>query len=319
MKNRIAIGVSVILAALLVWMIWKNDREEKQMEKQLLTIYEEARLLELQKWKLQNEIEVLEKDYRTDISSSATEELLVRELDDVLYTEFYPLMQEYQTVGILALSEAEFPGSDGNITSEQFAEILQNGWSFCLAWNGEEELSEWLLDMQSLLASENLNMPEVIYFEPGSYFAGADDILSEFGISVAVHHGEEELPLIATESGEGIWHPGSRPWNGTNIRSIINSFVDEGGNLAFTVSFSGEEDLYSYDSFKNMLAYIKSFRENGRLQVTDLVSARSFRRSEEDRIVQMDLEMKEKKDSLQSQINELDDQIEDVYEKYGSH
>lgn len=316
MVKRIASFLIVLLAGLLAFLLWQDHREQQQNEKHLTALADEVQPLDQKRQELQSELTLLEKEYEARMEGVSMEELLITELDAILYTDMYPLTQEYQVTGVLALSQEQFPDQEGKISREQFNELINNGWSYCLSWSGEGDLSVWLTGMQEQLKAAGLAMPEVLYFQSGAYSMEADSIIQGFGISIAVHHGEEDLPYIITESEEGIWHPGSYPWNTSGIRDVIDGLVNDGGNLAFTVSFNQEKDIYKDQSFRIMLEYIADYRANEQLLVTDFLNARSCMQNAENGNVELKTELETKKAEIQLQIEELKQQIEEIYSKY---
>lgn len=316
MKKKTICIITVLLVGMIALIYWYFSGQEKQKEEQLSALNAQAQPLERRKWELQNELASLDADYKTRTASQATEQLILLEVNAEVYTIVYPQMQGYQAAGVLALSQEEFPGREGKITLEQFDEMKEAGWTYCLAWNGEEDLSDWLKDMRQLLAKEELQMPETVYFAEGTYFADADRILSSFGISVAVQHGETGLPLATLGSGEGIWHPGARTWNGTDIYQITDDFIQAEENLAFTVSFTQDASIYNYDSFTNMLENISSYCEDGRLLVTDFQTARACQEDAEKQAAELAEELEAEKEAIKAQIRELEEQINAIYAGY---
>lgn len=313
MWKKTVIYAAVIMTVLLLLLLWQAQKEREQQEQILETLYKEAYPFIVQKQQLKNELDQLEEDYQILKKGIATAEIIISEINEELFIDLYPLAQEYQITGVVALSREMLLSDGSSNMQEQFDEMLENGWSYCLSWDGNGEFSVWLEEMEQLLSSRNMAIPEVVYFEPGSYFAGADKWLMERGFSVAVHHGEEELPLILTEPEDGIWHPGCRSWNDTGIRTTVEGFISTGGNLTFSVGFTEGKDIYEHESFQIMLDFIESYRNDGRLMITDFSTARTICEEEAKEGSLQEAQWLDEKAKLQAQIEEMEERIEEIY------
>lgn len=316
MRKKTICIVTVLLVGITALLYWYFSEQEKQKEDLLSALNAQAQPLETRVWKLQNELASLDEDYQSRTASPATEQLIFLDLDEAVYTEVYPLMRDYQAVGVLALSKEEFPGQAGKITSEQLAEMLADGWTCCLAWDGAEDLLVWLEDMHQLLEQERLTMPDTVYFAENTYFAQADQILTSVGVSVAVHHGETGLPLAAGGPDEEVWHPGCMPWNVSGIMDITDNFILAQQNLAFTVSFISGDSLYTYDAFTEMFAYISEYRQNDGLLITDFQTARACQEDAQKKRAELAEELEAEKEAIKAQILELEEQINAIYAGY---
>lgn len=316
MKKKAIYIVTALLIGVMALLYWYLSAQERQKEEQLSALNAQVQPLETQRWELQNKLASLDADYKSRITSVATEQLVFLELDAEVYTDVYPQMQENQAVGILALSKEEFPDQEGKITLEQFDEMKKAGWTYCLAWDGVEELPVWLEDMCQLLEQEELTIPDTVYFAENTYFAEADQILSSFGVSVAVHHGETGLPLVVGGSAGTIWHPGARTWDGIGIRQVLDELVLTEDNLTFTVDFTTGDALYTHESFVNLFEYILEYRENDLLRITDFQTARACQEDAEKQAAELAEELEAEKEAIKAQIRELEEQINAIYARY---
>ena len=312
--KKIGIVLSVVLAVLFGFLLWRDKKTEDMQAAQINALYSQASSLEKEREAIQRQLDQLPEKYQEKQSGKATEQLLFTELDGQLYHEVYPLMQEFQVNGVMALSLQEMPGMDNKITREQFDELIDAGWTYCLLWDGQQELSSWLDTIQALLIEEELSMPQVLYFNTGTYFSQADDIIFQYGITTAVHPGEEDLPLIALENDSNVWQLGCYPWNGYNVVPSISDMINSSGNLSFCVSFNGTDDAYHQTSFRNMLAYVTACRDEELLLITDFEKARFIQEENMAERRELESEFQTQEEKLQAQLDSVNSQLRELYD-----
>jgi hypothetical protein len=298
----------------LVVLVWNGNKSDKARQQSIEAMQQELVPLETEVNELQEKLNNLKKESGTQSVGVATEELLVLELDTELYTGLFPLLKKYETCGVLALSETELPGLPDKITEQQFRNLINQGWSYCLGWDGTTELSDWLEQMQEYLKELDLEMPDIVYFPSGSYSTELDAVLSEYGITIAIHHGEEQLSIMNAEDfNEEIWHPGAKTWNYSGVKMDMTALAKSGMNMVFTVSFQQEESLYMEENFQSMLDYIADFRENDQLMVTDFATARSAKIEAEAEKASRQEKLEAEQEELQAEIADLESQIKEIY------
>lgn len=315
MVKKIMAVFAVAVAVMVTVMLWMDDKGQQKKEAQLQVLAEQAGLLEAEKQRLQNELGRLEREYEIRMKGMATEEILVTELDDILYTDMYPLMKEYDAFGILALSEKEFPGENGKITEKQFQKMMADGWSYCLAWDGTGRLADWLDRMKERLEGLKLKLPGAVYICNDAYTKEMDSVLLDYGITAAVCQWNGGAAEIVSGTGEDVWTLSSYPWNTSGVKSVIHELVRSKGNLTFTVSFTQQNDLYQREYYRNMLSFIADYRNTEELMVTDFAEARAIRQAADLTRRETQQELEEKREELQSRIAETDRQIRALYAK----
>lgn len=319
--KKVIVFVTLMLGLVLAAAVIHFNSLEKQKVQYLESLRSEAYPLEHQKWKLEQEIRNIEKHYTLQMQGIGTASVLVTELDEEVYTKLYPLMKEYGMTGVIAVSKDQFPGSGDGLTKVQFREMLEAGWTSCLVWDGEAELGIWLKQNKRFLESEGVEFTSALYFPYNTYSVQYDDILADNGVRMAVHHGEEGLKLVITETEENIWHPGACMWNTTGVQSVVENAIDSGGNIVLTVGFTETEELFHPAYFENMLIKLKKWEENGELLITDLDAARKCRTEAENGRSGYETELDVKRERLQAQIDDLTEEIQAIYnqfrEKYG--
>lgn len=239
-----------------------------------------ARIDELtsQKEEYKAQLAKMEEDYELSTKGISTEEILVNELSNRIYTELFPLLKSYDAVAEVALDETVLKGNSGGITIPQIKELLENGWGICYKYDGSEDLEPWLEDMRWLSEKNNLPVSEVVYFTEGQYKSEYDEILQRQNITIAVHHGEEGLPImVKTSEDGGIWHIGARTWNGADAKIAINNLISDGANCVFEVNFQDGDAHFTEKGFSEMLDYVGTSIKEDKLRITTFIEGRSFR------------------------------------------
>ena len=210
--KRILQVVSVLLVAVLVVLLVREFQDRKASEEYSEDRYAETAHLRGQKRELEQQLAQVEREYQVKINGKGTLTLLCMDLTEDIYTVIYPQMKEYGFGAMLAVSEKALPGEEGCMEKEQVKELIDAGWCLCLHWNGDTELEAWLTDMQKRMEAQDMELPAQIYFERETYETEYDDLLEAYGLEAVVHHQEEGLPALTTQTEEGIWHIGA--WGG---------------------------------------------------------------------------------------------------------
>lgn len=111
--RKIIIAVTLLLCLGLAAAAIHFNSLEKEKVRCLETLRAEANPLEHKKWKLEQELKSLERSYTSQMRGIGTASILVTELKEEVYSELYPLMEEYGMTGILTVSKDQFPGGEG--------------------------------------------------------------------------------------------------------------------------------------------------------------------------------------------------------------
>lgn len=311
-----AIVLCVALSVLLAFLFRQEER--KKSESQLLSsqMEEELRPLKVEMYDLEKELESLEQEYNSEQQGMGSVVFLFTDLDEIIYTDIYPQMQEYGFTGVLCLSLDCIPGNDGCLTQSQFEKLISAGWTCCLAWEENMESEEWLSSCQELEDAAGIEQPDAVYTISDTYSRDLDGFFEKQGFSSVVHHGEEELPVIVSDSEAGIWHPGAVGWIQNGASSLLASATSQGGNLVFTIGSDSEAEQYEEDQFASMLKQVEEYCGEGSLFVTDFSGAREYRRKVESRQETLESEWQDQKAEIECQIEELDAEMDAVTDKY---
>ena len=308
--KRILQAVSALLAVGLVVLLVLEVKNNRESEEQYQDKYMETLPLLSQKRQLEQELAQVEREYQVRINGKGTLTLLCMDMTEEIYTVIYPRMEEYGYIGMLAVSEDTMPGAEGCMEAAQVEELLEDGWCLCLHWDGEKPLELWLTDMRKALETAKLPMPKQIYFERETYETTYDELLAERGLEAVVHHQEEGLPALTTQTEEGIWHIGAWGWNQVNARKSMEQALESGAALVFTI---GAKYYYEEDQFTKMLAVLSEYEQAESLFVTDVSSAYAYRGETEEARGALQEELEAEREKLKAEIAAVNQQILDMY------
>ncbi|MBR5094613.1 MAG: hypothetical protein IK095_05920 [Oscillospiraceae bacterium] len=311
-------GLLAILLAALSIALLVIERQDREMKQRLETLREEASDLEKQRDELVALRDREERDYHTATQRKATEQLLFLEPDERIYSELAPILREAGCVGNIGLSGVLLPGEPGAIGREQLDELLAEGWELCLICDSGEDFADWDRQIAQRLAQAQIEKPRAVYFAEGLYSGALEEEILACGYTVAIHHGEDGVPAIAGDAGEGPWLPGAHPWNFAGIKTQINSNIRKGGDQVFTVSFAEERELYVDYAFQSMLDYIAGPLASGELRVTGIQQGRELHDPERNGIAAATRSWEQRDAELDAQIHDLNAQIQEIYEKWDS-
>ena len=314
-KLKIMIGIITGMAVIagascLGVIVWRDYKEQKEQLAQKEEAERQLRPLDVEWSRLQQEMTSLEEEYTFKIKGTGTAEVIFTQPDVRVYEEAYPIMQEYGYIGVLAVSEQQFPGTEGNMSLEQFQELMNAGWTTCIIWNGAD-MSSWLEALSVKLQETGVPGSSVMYFPSETYSDEYDEILLAYGFTAAVHHGETREILISGDE-EGIWHPGVVGMQGETPRYYLEDAVNSKANIVYTVGWQQDDEMYNEKMFRSMLSYFKNYQEENGLQVTDIVGARSYKQQLANDQGAIEQEYTQKREELEQQIEDVERQMEEI-------
>lgn len=310
MKNKVLMGVSLSVTIFLVLLLCVSGYQEKKSGDSFAAAIEQIRPLEAERSDLYQKIENADREYQENINAQATAQFLFTDLDKEIYTQVFPLMQKKNLTGVLALSPDELPNMDGNIIRREFEEMLNAGWSYCVFWDGSGDLESFLFDVKDAFYLISLTMPKSIYFAPGSYSSEYQEILEEYGFSIAIHHGEEELPIVTTQYSD-FWTLGAAALYGGNSEFSLNDVVTSKGNIVVTFSLS-DSVPFNAEQFSSYLDTYKSLQDNEELSVTTFNEAYRVHGDADEAQEQYKSDYEEQKKQLDTRVDEIDRQIREI-------
>ena len=229
--------------------------------------------LQNQKSNLLNEIYRLENGMEAEIGINSYMSFIFLGCDAAIYDEILPIFEteEVKLTGVICIYENELPGTEGNISVEEYFDLLSRGWETALYWKGIPEESEAdgkeiLRDFISVMNAEfsefmlntseycvmleetygaEISFPESIVFADGCYSAEYDAVIESFGIRNVIHDGSSELGLFAQDKPEGIWKSAAIGWRNLSYSIRLKRHIEsKGGYASFKIGFDNSEDDY---------------------------------------------------------------------------
>ncbi len=304
------------LAALLLIGFLAVEIQDRSSKRELAEILARAEPLERQRDALQQERDRLQRETTENTRVIATEQLLILDLDPRITTELLPLMQELGIPGVLGLCPGNLPGEQGCLSREDFDRLMAAGWECCLVCEAGTDFTAWDGEMTELLQQKGIEKPRAVYFPEKSFDPAWQEEIAACGYTVAIHHGEGRLPLIAGEVTEPLWLTGAHPWNYDGVKTEINELILVRGQHCFTLRFREGVEEYRLSSFQNMLEFVQPFLQAGTLRITGLMQARTIH-DPENNGSKAAIEAWEREDKLLAdQIAALDQEIQNIYREW---
>ena len=253
-----------------------------------------------------NQMAQLQRQYDGKMQVKSTVQLFFSDLGESLYLDAFPMMLQYGFKGILVLSDTQYPGASGAITVRQFEEMLRDGWSYCLAWDGQSTLWDTFTAVQWKMPENTLEMPDTVYLEEGRFSAEMEATLISQGVRTVVHHGEEGLPLDLTGQDRSLWELGAQMWVPETARSELADALQVRRNLAFDVRLTGQ-DTKDPLGFQDILYAIMTYQRQNQLSVTDMADLKALYTAEADNFRWVRIgEIRAEMDQLQREMDVLD-------------
>ena len=303
--------VALGLLLVMVIILWTDHRQKKEEAKEVLALEEELRPLNVRRQKIKKQLEEIAEAYEAGRRPKATTQILFTQLEPRVYELCYPIMKEHEFTGVLALSEQQLPGAENCMTEEQFEELLDAGWSVCVRFDDSAQLNTQWNALKKKLKNFNIDAPTTVYFADGIYDSGLDATIEKCGFTIAIHHGEEGLPLVQKNDETGIWHLGAVGIRGKEPRLRFMEAIDGKANIITLVGFSLTEEMYVEKSFRSLLDTCKDYEVSEDLLLGSPEDARAHFQS---RTVESGEAEKQayldKKAKLEAKLEEVEKQIE---------
>lgn len=305
--------------------IQERSRAEQEKQMALNSANNEANPLEIQRRELKAQLDILKKNPPSENIKLGTVEFVFRTLDKkLIYDEIFPMMTERGMTGTLLLTNTEVPGLWGKISMDQFQEMLDAGWDYCIQNNAGWG---WRDIMENTLKRYNIALPDTVYVEKDKYDLKKDDEME--GYQFMIHHGEEASPVVIYHFEKtGLIHLGAKDWNYAGVREEIRDMMSHAGNLVFTVSQKGD-DAYKSEGFKDFLDFLEDLTHEEDtyyeeiiyrdqiLKVCTPAQAKAYRDDSDATYQTRADEWQRQVDEIQTQLDALAVQISEIYTRWG--
>ena len=307
----------IVTAVLAVAFIGNRNREAElvenaaQLDAMLKPLYTKIRDLE-------NSKIVMENEFNKEINGTGTVSLLYTEAVSAVYDTIYPEMSEYGYCGLVALSDAAFPGSEGYMSLEELTELLDAGWKWCVTFPADSASPE--ADVRRLLTradAAGIGRSSLIYFPEESYSRQYDTWLTDAGFMSVMHHGEEERAVIAKGgTDDGIFYQGAVNWRSKRRRDYLSAAVSDFGSIAFEMNIRPDHIEADVAYHTSMLDVIEEYCSRGGLSVMTPNEANRYHLSVESGSEEHAEVWQNKKDEINAQISELWAEIARIRRQY---
>ncbi len=311
-KKLIPVVVIVVMVVFLGILLMDEKKDEAEQSAQYTEMTEQMRPLLVKKQQLERKLKELEENYISEHSPKGTTQIIFTEMDPLVYTEIYPIMEKYEFTGILSISMTEYPGAEGCMTVPQFKELIGAGWTTSITWDTESKLSAWWMILTAKIQELGIEMPTTAYFKSGAYSSTIDDTLKEKGITAVFHHGEEHS-LIQLSYEEDLWHLGAVGLMGEKPRFRMEEAIETKGNVAFLVGFEREDELYNENSFVSMLNFFDTYTVADEMLVGSVEdTAKHYQMRNQDASGDVNTVYTQKKTELETELANVNQQLEQL-------
>ena len=331
-KRTVSLILAIAIFVLGIAAIFVFDRVSRTDGNLPEGFLQESEALERERNRLNGLLNTVKYDMTSTIGCGAFLSLLMEEPNAAVYSVIYQKMRdpagdgsEAPLTGIIALSPDRLPGMEGNMSREEFFEMLNAGWSYIIRYSDAEEPVESFLDRSAqALATLGLSLPNAIYFDYDCYTVDLNPTLEQLGIKYAVHHGEDRTFCIELDWGDGLLLPGATGWNTFGLSTgLVPELVGEGGysliSMGFTpgyTSFFEADYILAVESYGRMIDRFVEYRRDNRIIIGSLnegFAQRNYYMSEYEKMLP---DIEARKEELKAQIAEVDSKLVDLHTKY---
>lgn len=221
---------------------------------------------------LREELEELKAQYaKVQNSIVPVVDFFVTDLDASMYTTLYPLMDEFGFKGKLVLTHNQFPDGNGKITMEQFKELLDAGWTYCIGWDSDTDLADRIDTMQTRLDRYELAMPDTVFDRDRLYTNDMADILTKRSFKTVV---VSELKKVVSddpveENGVLLYHAATV--DKLDVGPILADESETGGGcLGLRLRMKDKnKDVFDEEKTRDLFQQIKDLSDEKRLHLCD--------------------------------------------------
>lgn len=310
-KGKLLVAGIILMLACLGVILWTDWRDRKNQAEAYEAKQEEKEPLVKEKRRLQRELEELTDTYNKKISGTGTVSIIFTDTDEKINIEILPVMEAFGYTGVLAVEKSKMPGGEGLLTEEEFRDLVELGWKCCPAWTEGDTINDITAVRDRLTEIAGVTAPMVL-FEEGVYSSDKDDLLFQEGFTIAVHHGEEGLPVVAAADESELWHPGAVGLMGKEPRYRLEDAVAQKRNIIYIVGFEKEDEMYNRDSFLSMLNYIEEAENKDGMIVLTPDEARAYLTEIMSGAEALQAELDEKSGEVEEELREVEKELEEI-------
>lgn len=271
--------------------------------------------LRVEKNRIEDEISKKQGEYDTLVNGKGNIILMFKDVDNRLYTEIKNGVSKHGMTGTILLSKKEFPGQSGCMTMNQFKEMLQMGWKYCINWEAGESKDTWMSYWSHKLGDNSLEMPKAVHFEKNAYSEELDAFLLQNGFEVCIQQDIGGSVLIVDKCEGSPWDICTVPWNASGAKTLMQQAALAGGTIVFGFGSQKDTEEYKDTVFASMMSTLRDYVKNDKILITDVISAKKDEEVPAD--VRKELEVIGKEmDDLKAQLTEVEKEMDKAYEEF---
>ena len=266
--KRILLIVAVILLVLgsVAWYQHEQSLMADNWIEYQSSVGKKSEELEKKKSSILREMAELESLYSERMSGNAFLQILCSEPRVEIYKEVYPVLNEQNMTGILAVSVDAMPGDEKCMSIKQAKKLLEVGWELCLKYDASYgDVSSWYEAIADRMDDLGFDLPKNVYFEKSKF---QEDMIPQLEANELTHYFHRETSFGFYEpvnKNNPYWQINAIPWNMSGVKNELYTAIENGGDLIFVVGFSNEREEYKEEYFSSMLNTIKDNEKSGKL------------------------------------------------------
>ena len=276
--NKVFAGIAAVFLVIGAVLLMRESKNSQIEHAYLESLNAEIRPEELRIEEVEKEIRDLKKNLNAETDKLyGTAVLLFTDADRRIYDEAFPLMKNYQALGVIVLDSEKLPGTDGALSMEELTELQSEGWGLC-----RKEGTE----VVSILTEAGLRVPDTVLsitgdtaeirFEP---IAVTHEEVPEN--ATPVDAAQPDVTLAQTDSSELPTEEirfDVREWNYSGVKADLKKACEEGRNKVYLVDFKEDSPaFFEPTAFERMLNGVNTLRNNEELILADFERVRKLR------------------------------------------
>lgn len=312
MREIVISVISVILAVTIIFLLnSESDRAKKQQSKNN-EIEIQASALIKEKRGYEYELEQLKSNVIQKEKGISNLMLIFTEINELFSIEVIPKLSEINVPATICLSTESISVMNDAVSGFDLQKLLESGWQTALYWDGTIGFDQWISDIKSVLAENNVEIPKLLCVNFHSYTPSFTDTVIQAGFTdLAVNFGDSDAAIENINNSLNIINANS--WYTTASSTALSSlnFVDS--QLAFFVGINGKELAYESVQFAAMLTTALSKQNTGKLILTTPENSRKQIIKNEEEYIKAVEEYRIKVAELEKNIAEVDSLIDKIY------
>lgn len=306
----LAAAFAIVICITLI-LFWQNKSTNQQRAQLLKQMNMELSPLEQQRSELMLEMRRLNETYEITKNGYPTVSVVQTDLNEAIYRGSFNAWQKQEIPCVLALSDTQFPGAPSCITLEEFEEMMNAGWSCCIAWDGQAELKEYVKSMKQKLREIGLEMPKALYFADGACTSDTTKLAYWLGFDTVIHHGELSNILLSDTPRTGrVWMVGTMDWAEPGAISMISNVISRNTCIVLT------DQAYAASSYDELMSNIQLWKEHEQLAFLNLEDMWTVRAAIDGASDTLEEDHQRQVAELQEQLDKINDQIQSISDKY---